>query len=126
MASGIFGYRALFIIDYLIFHTRFTFIRTRVNLSNTLYKYKPITSSAKKAIRAGKHKRVFNLRAKSAIDKNIKALRALIAKKDKVGAAKLIPSIYKSLDKAAKTGFIKDNAASRLKGRAMAALKRLG
>jgi ribosomal protein S20 len=85
----------------------------------------PITSSAKKAIRVAKHKRVFNLRSKSAIDKDIKAFRALVAKKDKAGAEKLIPAIYKSLDKAAKTGFIKDNAASRLKSRAMAALAKL-
>ena len=86
----------------------------------------PITSSAKKAIRVAKHKRVFNLRSKSVIDKNLKAFRALISKKDKAGAAQLIPTIYKSLDKAAKTGFIKANASARLKSRAMAALKKLG
>jgi small subunit ribosomal protein S20 len=86
----------------------------------------PITSSAKKAIRVAKHNRVFNLRRKSAVDKNIKAFRVLIAKKDKAGAAKLMPLIYKSLDKSAKAGFIKRNAAARLKSRAMAALKKLG
>lgn len=86
----------------------------------------PITSSAKKAIRVAKHKRVFNLRSKSTIDKNLKAFRALIAKKDKAAATKLIPAVYKSLDKAAKTGFIKVNASARLKSRAMAALKKLG
>jgi ribosomal protein S20 len=86
----------------------------------------PITSSAKKAIRAAKHKRVFNLRHKSQIDKSLKAFRAMIAAKDKAGASKLIPSIYKSLDKAAKVGFIKPNASARLKSRAMAALKKLG
>ncbi len=86
----------------------------------------PITSSAKKAIRAGKHKRVFNLRHKNQFDKDIKAFHAAINTKDKAGATKLISAVYKSLDKSAKTGFIKANAAARLKSRAMAALKKLG
>ena len=86
----------------------------------------PITSSAKKAVRAAKKKRVFNLRHKSQIDKDIKAFHAALAKKDKIAAAKLIPALYKALDKAAKVGFIKANASARLKSRAMAALKKLG
>ncbi len=86
----------------------------------------PITSSAKKAIRAAKHKRVFNLRHKNQVDKDIKAFRAAVAAKDKAGAAKLISAVYKALDKSAKVGYIKANASSRLKSRAMAALKKLG
>ena len=86
----------------------------------------PITSSAKKAIRAGKHKRVFNLRHKNQFDKDLKAFRSAVSAKDKSAANKLIVSVYRSLDKSAKTGFIKANAAARLKSRAMAALKKLG
>ncbi|MDE2038353.1 MAG: 30S ribosomal protein S20 [Patescibacteria group bacterium] len=86
----------------------------------------PILSSAKKALRAGKKKRVYNLRRKSEIDSRSKAFRKLVAAKDKAGAEKALPSFYKALDKAAKTGFIKKNAAARLKSRAMAALKKLG
>jgi len=86
----------------------------------------PITSSAKKAIRAAKHKRVFNLRHKNQVDKELRAFRTAVAAKDKSAAAKLIPIVYKSLDKSAKIGYIKANAASRLKSRAMAALKKLG
>jgi ribosomal protein S20 len=85
-----------------------------------------ITSSAKKALRASKNKRVFNLRHKAEIDKNLKAFRKLIVAKDKVAAAKLVSVIYKALDKAAKVGYIKDNTASRSKSRVMAALKKLG
>jgi len=85
-----------------------------------------ITSSAKKALRASKKKRIFNLRRKSDIDKDLKSFRKLIAAKDKAGAEKLVASVYQSLDKAVKTGFIKANTASRLKSRAMAALKKLG
>jgi small subunit ribosomal protein S20 len=84
-----------------------------------------ITSSAKKALRASKVKRVYNLRRKADIEKSIKAFRKLVIAKDKVAAAKLVPVIYKALDKAAKTGYIKDNTASRSKSRVMAALKKI-
>lgn len=84
-----------------------------------------ITSSAKKALRASKTKRVFNLRRKNSIDRDLKAFRKLVANKDKVGAEKLVSVVYKSLDKAVKTGYIKANTSSRLKSRAMAALKKL-
>jgi ribosomal protein S20 len=85
----------------------------------------PITSSAHKALRASKKKRVFNVRRKSTIEKHIKDFRKLIAAKNKAGAEKLIPTIYQALDKAAKTGYIKANAAGRTKSRVMAALKRM-
>ncbi len=85
----------------------------------------PITSSAHKALRASKKKRVFNIRRKSAIEKAMKEFRKLVAAKDKAAATKLIPSIYQTLDKAVKTGYIKANASSRTKSRAMAALKKL-
>ncbi len=85
----------------------------------------PITSSAHKALRASKKKRVFNLRRKAAVEKGIKQFRKLVAAKDKSGAEKLIPSIYQALDKAAKTGQIKANTASRTKSRVTAALNKL-
>lgn len=84
-----------------------------------------ITSSAKKALRASKKKRVFNIRRKGAIEKQMKDFRKLIAAKNKADAAKLIPGIYQALDKAVKTGYIKANASARTKSRAMAALKKL-
>ena len=86
----------------------------------------PITSSAKKALRASKKKRVFNLRRKNTMEKDIKEFRKLLAAKDKAGAQKIIPSVYQSLDKAVKTGLIKPNTASRTKSRVMASLKKLG
>jgi ribosomal protein S20 len=84
-----------------------------------------ITSSAKKALRAAKKKRVFNLRRKSEYEKQVKEFRRLVAAKNKTGAEKLIPSVYQALDKAVKTGYIKVNAASRTKSRVMAALKKI-
>lgn len=85
----------------------------------------PITSSAKKALRASKKKRVFNLRRKAVMDDNLKQFRKLVATKDKLGAEKLVSTLYQSLDKVAKTGYIKANAASRLKSRAMKSLKKI-
>ncbi len=101
----------------------FTFFVARDNLPTQLM---AITSSAKKALRASKKKRVFNLRHKKEIDTNLKNFRQAVAAKDKAGANKLIPILYKSLDKSAKTGYIKANTSARLKSRAMAALKKLG
>jgi ribosomal protein S20 len=85
-----------------------------------------ITSSAKKALRASKKKRIFNLRRKNAIEKTMKEFRKHIAAKDKAAAEKMIPSIYQVLDKAVKTDYLKANTSSRTKSRVMAAIKRLG
>ncbi|MBU6426626.1 30S ribosomal protein S20 [Patescibacteria group bacterium] len=84
-----------------------------------------ITSSAKKALRASEKKRAFNLRRKSAVDRTLKNFRKLVAAKDKAGAAKLVPVLYKALDKAAKTGYLKPNTAARLKSRAMASANKI-
>lgn len=86
----------------------------------------PITSSAKKALRAAKKKRVFNLRRKKDIDADLLAFRKAVSAQDKAAAAKLMPVLSQDLDKAAKTGYIKPNTAARLKSRAAAALKKLG
>jgi ribosomal protein S20 len=85
----------------------------------------PITSSAIKALRASKRKRIFNVRRKNAAERELKEFRKLIAAKDKAGAAKRAPGLYQALDKAVKTDYLKANTASRLKSRAMAALKKL-
>ena len=85
----------------------------------------PITSSAHKALRASKKKRVYNIRRKADIEKNLKEFRKLVTAKDKSAAQKLIPAIYQSLDKAVKTDYLKANTASRTKSRVMAALKKI-
>lgn len=85
----------------------------------------PITSSAKKALRASKKKRVFNLRSKKDVDGALQAFRKAVLAKDKSGATKLVPALFQKLDKAAKTGYLKANAAARLKSRAAASLAKL-
>ncbi|MFA6602014.1 MAG: 30S ribosomal protein S20 [Candidatus Paceibacterota bacterium] len=84
-----------------------------------------ITSSAKKALRASQKKRVFNLRRKSTIERQLKEFRNFVTAKDKAAATKLMPTIYKALDKAVKTKYLKANTSARLKSRAMAALNKL-
>ncbi|MFZ1074995.1 MAG: 30S ribosomal protein S20 [Minisyncoccia bacterium] len=83
-----------------------------------------ITSSAKKAIRVSARKHVFNLRRKDALYDTTKSLTKALAAKDVAGAAKLLPSAYKAIDKAAKRGVIKSNTADRKKARLAAAIKR--
>ena len=86
----------------------------------------PITSSAKKALRAGDKKRVNNLRTSAAIADPLKKFRKLVVAKDKKAAAALAPILYKALDKAAKRNYIKKNTASRGKARIMAAINKIG
>jgi len=84
----------------------------------------PITSSAKKALRASKHKKVFNLRRKNASNDVIKELRTLVADKKIKEAKALLPKAYQVLDKTVKTKLIKKNTASRLKSRLSALIKK--
>ena len=84
----------------------------------------PITSSAKKALRAGDHKKVFNLRQKNEMNKVVKELRTLVSDKKVKEAQALLPKAYQAIDKAAKTNLIKKNAASRKKSRLSALIKK--
>ena len=77
----------------------------------------PITSSAKKALRASKKKRIFNLKRKNDMGIAIKQYKKLVVAKKLDEAQKLIPTLQKAIDKAAKRGIIKKNTASRTKSR---------
>lgn len=77
----------------------------------------PITSSAKKALRSSKRKRVFNLRRKNEMQDVIKEYKKLILAKKTDEARKLVPKLQKVIDKAEKRGLIKKNTASRKKSR---------
>lgn len=79
----------------------------------------PITTSAKKALRGSKKKRVFNLRRKNEMQGVIKEYKKLISAKKTAEATKLIPKLQKVIDKAEKRGIIKKNTASRKKSRLM-------
>jgi small subunit ribosomal protein S20 len=82
-----------------------------------------ITKSAKKAHRASLKKHVFNMRRKRALTDSTKTVKKLIAT-DTKEAEKSLSVAYKAIDKAAKRGIIKKNAASRKKSRLAQAIKR--
>lgn len=77
----------------------------------------PITSSAKKALRSSKRKKVFNLRRKNEMQNVVKEYKKLILAKKTDEAQKLIPKLQKAIDKALKGGLIKKNTANRKKSR---------
>ncbi len=76
-----------------------------------------ITKSAKKAIRQSATRNEHNVVYKNKIKSLVKEARALVLAKKMADAKKLLPDIYKALDKAAKVGVIKKNNASRRKSR---------
>lgn len=84
----------------------------------------PITTSAKKALRGSNKKRSFNLRKKDEVSKTVKTLKKLVADKKVSEAEKMFSKVQKVLDKAAKTGLIKKNTASRKKSRLSAMVKK--
>ena len=79
----------------------------------------PITQSAKKALRQTHRRTARNLQRREAYKKILRQIRKLAAAKKIKEAQALVPQAYKALDKAAKTGVIKPNAAARRKSRLM-------
>ena len=77
----------------------------------------PITKSAKKSLRQNKRRAIRNVKRKRKIKDLLKEVKKLISQNKAKEAKKLLPEIYKSLDKAAKTKVIKKNTASRKKSR---------
>ncbi len=83
----------------------------------------PITSSAKKALRASKKKRVFNIRRAETLKDILKQIKKLVAEKKKKEAEALIPAFQKAIDKAEKRGILKAHASSRRKSRLVALIR---
>jgi small subunit ribosomal protein S20 len=84
----------------------------------------PITNSAKKALRQNSKRRKINAVKKRKIKDLIKEMRILVSQNKNEEAKKLLPKIYKTLDKTAKSGFIKKNTASRKKSRIAALINK--
>ncbi len=76
-----------------------------------------IIKSAKKRIRSSEKKRVFNLRRVRKMKEEIKNFLKLIVAKNIKEAEKMLPNVYKAIDKAVKRGVIKKNTAARKKSR---------
>lgn len=77
----------------------------------------PITKSAQKALRQSEGRKSRNIIRKDKYRKYVKEFRKAIVAKNFDEAKALLPKVYQSLDKAAKSGTIKKNKASRLKSR---------
>ena len=77
----------------------------------------PITTSAKKALRQNKRRRIKNIKQSRSLKDELKALKKLVIAKDKKGASEALPKVYKALDKAVKTNLLKKNTVSRMKSR---------
>ena len=77
----------------------------------------PITKSAKKALRQNIRGKIRNLKRKNAMKALVKQTRKQASAKQKEEAVKLLPKLYQAIDKAAKRGIIKKNAAARKKSR---------
>lgn len=76
-----------------------------------------ITISAKRALRKSQKRRIVNIRKNREIKNLLKEVKTLASQKKTEEAIKLLPKVYKIMDKAAKTGLIKKNAAARNKSR---------
>lgn len=77
----------------------------------------PITKSAKKALRQSERRKKGNLKKKERLKSLLKEVKDLIAQKKIEQAKKLLPKVYKTLDKVSKIGLIKKGTASRKKSR---------
>jgi len=85
-----------------------------------------ITTSAKKAERASRRRRVFNVRRKGAMKDATKEVKKTIALGKPADAEKLLANAYKAIDKAMKRGLIKKNTAARKKSRLVKAIRSAG
>jgi len=77
----------------------------------------PVTRTAKKALRQNRRRNITNVAGRTELKKAIKTYKKLVEAKKMDEAAAQLPIVYQKLDKAAKTGLIKKNTASRLKSR---------
>ncbi len=77
----------------------------------------PIIKSAKKALRQSARRRARNIQQTKKIKNLLKEVKKLVLLKKYSEAEKLLPQIYKYLDKAAKTKLMKKNTTARNKSR---------
>lgn len=85
----------------------------------------PVTKTTKRRPRQIERRRVVNQKRVVTMKKLVKEANSLISAKKKEDVEKMVPQIYKAIDKAAKRGVIKKNTAARKKSRLMKKLKGL-
>ncbi len=84
----------------------------------------PVTKTTKRRPKQNERKRAINKKRTLAMRRLIKEANVLIAAKDTEAVEKMMPQIYKAIDKAAKKGVIKKNTAARKKSRMMKKIKK--
>lgn len=77
----------------------------------------PRTSSAKKALRQSDRRRILNTNRKINVKNEVKEFKKLIEAKKFDEARAAFPKVMKTVDKVAKSGFIKKGKADRIKSR---------
>ena len=85
----------------------------------------PVTKTTKRRPKQNERKRAINKKRTLAMRGLIKEANVLIAAKDTEAVEKMMPQIYKAIDKAAKKGVIKKNTAARKKSRMMKKIKKI-
>ncbi len=83
------------------------------------------TVSALKRVRITERRTAINRMRKSRLRHQIRAMRRLMDQKDAPGAAKMVPTTFSLVDRAAKWGIIKKNTAARYKSRITLRLRKL-
>lgn len=84
----------------------------------------PILKSAKKALRQSGQRRQHSLQYQRTYKRLMKEARSLLGKEKLEEAKKLLPQLYKTLDKAAKENVVKKNTARRYKSRVTKAINK--
>lgn len=77
----------------------------------------PNLKAAKKALRQNVTKKIRNLKKKRVLNSLLKDFGKLIKGEKKEEAKKLLPEVYKKIDKNKKAGIFKNNTASRKKAK---------
>ena len=77
----------------------------------------PITKTAVKALRQSERRHKRNVAKSNAYKKTLKEIKKLALAGKQADAQKLLSTLYKTVDKAAKINVIKKNKASRIKSR---------
>jgi len=77
----------------------------------------PVTKTTKRRVHQNLRKRDINQKRVLKMRGLVKEANVLISGKSKAELIKMLPEIYKAIDKAAKIGVIKKNAAARKKSR---------
>jgi len=85
----------------------------------------PQTVLGKKRLRQCEKRRVYNRSIKTRTRSIIKKLRTAVEAKDVETAEKLLPEVYKDIDKAVAKGVLKKGTASRNKSRLTTAVNKL-